>query len=223
MLPEVGSTIVVRARLDLAVGLGGVDHRHADPVLDAAGGVVGLELAEQLGAAVGRQAREAHQRACCRRGRRGCSGIARIGGVTLIGSIMREACAGEVVCGLDRASRRPPRPARAPASSSARSPPTRRRARGGVVAALELHRDVDQPAGVGDEVRRVEDPVRGQVLGQALVRELVVGRSRRSTWQRRCRGSCRVDRAAERARGDHVDRRRSAPRSARPTSRPAAP
>ena len=44
------------ARLDLALGLGGVDHRHADPVLDAAGRVVGLELAEQLGAAVRGQA-----------------------------------------------------------------------------------------------------------------------------------------------------------------------
>ena len=35
----------VAARLDAALGLGDVDHRHADAVLDAAGRVVGLELA----------------------------------------------------------------------------------------------------------------------------------------------------------------------------------
>ena len=52
----------VAARLDPALGLGDVDHRHADAVLDAAGRVVGLQLAEQLGVAVGREPREAHHR-----------------------------------------------------------------------------------------------------------------------------------------------------------------
>ena len=42
------------AGLDLPVGLGGVDHRHADAVLDAARRVVHLELGEHLGPAVGR-------------------------------------------------------------------------------------------------------------------------------------------------------------------------
>jgi hypothetical protein len=50
------------ARLDAPVALGGVDHRHADPVLDAAGRVVGLELAEQLGAALRRDAGEPDHR-----------------------------------------------------------------------------------------------------------------------------------------------------------------
>jgi hypothetical protein len=50
------------ARLDAPIALGGVDHRHPDPVLDAARGVVGLELAEQLGAALRCDAGEPHHR-----------------------------------------------------------------------------------------------------------------------------------------------------------------
>ena len=42
--------------------------------------------------------------------------------------------------------------------------------------ALELHEHMDQAAGVGDEVRRVEDPALGEDPGERIVGELVVGR-----------------------------------------------
>ena len=44
------------ARLDPALGLGGLDHRDADAVLDRPARVEHLELGEQLGAALGRDA-----------------------------------------------------------------------------------------------------------------------------------------------------------------------
>ena len=47
VLPLVASTIVVRPGSIAAFRLGGLDHRHADPVLDAAARVVGLELGEE--------------------------------------------------------------------------------------------------------------------------------------------------------------------------------
>ena len=47
VLPLVGSTIVA-AGLDLAVALGRLDHRHADPVLDRSAGVEVLELGHHL-------------------------------------------------------------------------------------------------------------------------------------------------------------------------------
>ena len=50
------------ARLDQPVPLGGLDHRHPDPVLHRPGGVVGLELADHLGVEVRGQPREAHHR-----------------------------------------------------------------------------------------------------------------------------------------------------------------
>ena len=46
MLPEVGSTIVPPG-LQLPLALGGLDHRHPDPVLVRAAGVQVLELREQ--------------------------------------------------------------------------------------------------------------------------------------------------------------------------------
>jgi hypothetical protein len=48
--------------LDPSLPLGGLDHGHADPVLDRAGGVVDLELADELGAALGGESGEAHER-----------------------------------------------------------------------------------------------------------------------------------------------------------------
>ena len=50
------------SRLDPALGLGRLDHGHADPVLDRAAGVEHLELGEQLAALVADEARELHHR-----------------------------------------------------------------------------------------------------------------------------------------------------------------
>ncbi len=51
-----------RVRLDLAGLLGGVDHGHADPVLDAVGRVVELQLGDHVRPGALRQAAQAHQR-----------------------------------------------------------------------------------------------------------------------------------------------------------------
>ena len=56
VLPEVDSTIVFLPGSIAALRLGRLDHRHADPVLDAPARVVRLELADQLGSAVRRDA-----------------------------------------------------------------------------------------------------------------------------------------------------------------------
>ena len=72
-----------------------------------------------------------------------------------------------------------------------------------LVVARELAIDVDQAAGVGDEVGRVEDPALGEPSASA--------RRRAGCWPRRRRSRsaarstfARVDRAAERARREHV-------------------
>src|SRR4051794_22925859 len=49
------------------------------------------------------------------------------------------------------------------------------RLRGVVPARIELDRDVHDPAGVHEVVRRVEDALGGEVVGEPVVRELVVG------------------------------------------------
>ena len=56
------------ARLDPAFGLGGLDHRHADAVLDAPARVERLELGEQLDAVVGRRGALEHARKPDQRG-----------------------------------------------------------------------------------------------------------------------------------------------------------
>ena len=56
VLPDVASTIVVRPGLDPPLGLGRLDHRDADAVLDDAARVERLELAEQLDVAALRAA-----------------------------------------------------------------------------------------------------------------------------------------------------------------------
>ena len=48
--------------LDAALGLGGVDHRHADAVLHRSGRIVRLDLRDQLAVQLGRDARQPHQR-----------------------------------------------------------------------------------------------------------------------------------------------------------------
>src|SRR3954447_532237 len=81
------------------------------------------------------------------------------------------------------------------------SPP---RNRGVVPALVELDRDVDQPAHVHDVVRCVEDPAGREVLGEAVVRELVVRRAAHDP----CPDPADVhlvDRAAEGARSHQVD------------------
>ena len=91
-------------------------------------------------------------------------------------------------------------------------PRTRRRATAGVVAA-DLLGDVDQAAGIGDEVRRPEDPARAEPRRRCA-------RRRAGCWPRpRSPGSAAaatvvvVEQAAERARDEHVDGGRPAPRS----------
>ena len=61
VLPDVGSTIVPPG-CSRPSRLGGVDHRHRRPVLDAAAGVEELELGQQLARQVAADAVEAHER-----------------------------------------------------------------------------------------------------------------------------------------------------------------
>ena len=90
-------------------------------------------------------------------------------------------------------SRRSPR-GRRPRPACPRSRGRSSRAGRVVAAGLELDGDVDDPAGVGHEVRRPQDPAAAQQVGDAVVGELVVGRAgdrRRSAGAGRSRGRAR--------------------------------
>ena len=64
VLPLVGSTTTARPGPDLPRLLGGVDHRHPDPVLDRAAGVEVLELGADVAAeALGEPVEQDHRRA----------------------------------------------------------------------------------------------------------------------------------------------------------------
>ena len=77
--------------------------------------------------------------------------------------------------------------------------------RGRVVAlGLELDGDVDDAAGVADEVRRPEDAARAQRGVELVVGQLVVRRARDRLAAQRGDGVV-VEHAAERARREHVD------------------
>ena len=93
-------------------------------------------------------------------------------------------------------------------------------ARLGVAALLELDGDVDDAAGVDDEVGRPQDPAVGEHGVHRRVGELVVGGARDDPGLQPRHGVV-VQRPAQGARGDARRRRRSARPAARPTPRPA--
>ena len=103
----------------------------------------------------------------------------------------------------------------APGASSPRCPtPALLRA---VPSRVELPVDVHQSAGVGDEVRRVEDSPLASRLGERLVGELVVRRAADDPAAQPIRRSPGVDRTAHGARRDDVAVGLQAPRRVDPT------
>ena len=135
---------------------------------------------------------------------------------------MPATLAGQLLRGGQRASSPPPSAsAKMVRSVSPIAEHALARAVGRVAVRLELDGDVDDAAGVGDEVGRPEDAAGVQVAPRGRRRRAGCSRRRRprgSAARAPCRG-----RARRRARtGRRCRRRRAAPRPARPRSAPSS-